>query len=139
MSIWHGNPTERYAIKVLEGTPLPEGFVLLADEAARDAWTASLMEGTPTWTDDDYTKELNARIDAVARQMRYKHIESMKGYAGFVNEWQAECLPFAQWDARLWKKVGELEANPPAGPAPSPKQFADLVFALVPPPPNTNT
>lgn len=134
MSIWHGNPTGSYAVKVLEGTPLPDGWVLLADNAAMESWTASLRSSVPLWVESDYTKVLNERIDAVARAMRYKHIESMKGYAGYPNAWQEECLPFAQWDAQVWVKVGTLQASPPDGPTPSPEQFADLVFALVPPP-----
>ena len=123
-----------------EGANPPTRFsVPLSDAAAYSAWYAAQNFPPPAevpvvYSPSEYAAEVQARLDTAAQARNYDGIVSACSYAGFPNAFQSEGIAFGQWRSAVWAFVYAAQQQPPAGPAPSPTQFADYVFSQIPAP-----
>jgi len=70
----------------------------------------------------DYSKEVQRviqnHLDTLAQSKRYENMLSVRGYTGFPNEFQRECIHMAMYAGDVWKVITDLEKRVLAGESP---------------------
>lgn len=69
-------------------------------------------------------------LDNVAISKGYDNIMSVRSYAGYPNEFQAEALLLAQWNSLCWVRVASIKNDVIAGKIPMPS--VEEVLNLLP-------
>jgi hypothetical protein len=97
-----------YVLESLADThKLPAGCTPISQA---DAIAQGLLHTpTPNEIQQNISNEIQRLLDTTAQSMRYDSIMSARGYAGYVNPFQAEALRLAEWSSACWVKAGEIQ------------------------------
>ena len=60
-------------------------------------------------------RAVQSHLDKLAQSYRYDNMASVRGYTGFPNKFQRECMSMSIWAGDCWAKVEELEQKMKAG------------------------